>query len=592
MKKLLSLLTASMLLVLPVWGQKGGKAKPAGGAKKGATAAATTAQKSAMTSRIALIMGNDNYKIPRFVLQNCKKDADMMVDALQKCGFKILYCANADRNTMIKKISEFAKQLPNYDVALVYYSGHGAVLDNVQYMMPTDVISPYQEENGGELEFKNSAVDIESTVLAEFNKRQNKINFLILDACRTNFNDDKRIVGSKAPDMVEESKSKFDQHTGTTIIYTTGFRHRSFEGMYTEELVKRLPYSPKDYKLMLNEVTAAVLDKQEKMNIKGLQQPQISEGNYKEFCFSINAKNIVIEPEDTGQVVRTVNVNNPKPDPVKTNVNTNNTAVISTPSDKTQPSYNDMKFIEGGIFEMGSNTNQADEAPAHKVQVGAFHIAATEVTFGEFRQFMNETGYTTDAEKAGSSWVLKDAKWVQQDGITWKCDAAGNKRTNTEVNQPVLHVSFNDAIAFCQWLNKKTGKQYRLPTEAEWEYAALGGINHTETKYAGSNEINEVGWYNANSGGTTHTVKMGKKPNIIGIYDLSGNVAEWCSDWYSDDYYRKSDKVNPAGPAKGGSRVIRGGSWLSESDKCRAAARDYAPANYSSHTVGFRLVLP
>jgi formylglycine-generating enzyme required for sulfatase activity len=155
-------------------------------------------------------------------------------------------------------------------------------------------------------------------------------------------------------------------------------------------------------------------------------------------------------------------------------------------------------------------------------------------------------------------------------------------------NCPVEKVSWNDIQDFIRKLNTKTGKNYRLPTEAEWEYAARGGQNY---KYAGSDNLGSVAWYRDNSGSKTHPVGQ-KSANGYGLYDMAGNVWEWCSDWYGSDYYNNSPSSNPKGPNSGTFRVLRGGSWYYSSRNCRAAYRDSSAPTDRNNDFGFRLVLP
>lgn len=133
-----------------------------------------------------------------------------------------------------------------------------------------------------------------------------------------------------------------------------------------------------------------------------------------------------------------------------------------------------MVRVKGGSFKMGSNYVEADEKPIHLVQVRDFWIAKHEVTVAQFAQFVKETGYQTSAEKAGFTYVW-DGSGKKRYGINWRHDLAGNTRPKSEHQHPVIYVSWNDALAYCRWLNRKPGKKYRLPTEAVWEFAALGG---------------------------------------------------------------------------------------------------------------------
>jgi formylglycine-generating enzyme required for sulfatase activity len=156
-------------------------------------------------------------------------------------------------------------------------------------------------------------------------------------------------------------------------------------------------------------------------------------------------------------------------------------------------------------------------------------------------------------------------------------------------NCPVENVSWNDAQDFIRKLNQQTGKNYRLPTEAEWEFAARGGNKSKGYKYAGGNYRSNVAWYYDNSGGKTHAVGQ-KQANELGIYDMSGNVWEWCGDWYGD--YSSSSQTNPKGPSYGSSRVLRGGGWDFDASDCRVSSRDDLAPGYRDYYDGFRLVLP
>jgi formylglycine-generating enzyme required for sulfatase activity len=252
-------------------------------------------------------------------------------------------------------------------------------------------------------------------------------------------------------------------------------------------------------------------------------------------------------------------------------------------------------FISGGSFTMGNSSGDADETP-HTVSVGSFSMMKHEVTVAQFKQFIDDTGYQTDADKRTGgygSYIWDGSSWVKKDGVNWKCGVSGSLRPQSEYNHPVIHVSWNDAMAYAQWLSRKTGKTWRLPTEAEWEFAARGGTSTSlsnPTTYAGSNSIDEVAWYSSNSGSKTQPVGQ-KKPNGFGLYDMSGNVWEWCADWYSSDYYKSSPSSNPLGPSSGSNRVLRGGGWSGNAGLCRVSYRYYYDPEIRSDNYGFRLVL-
>ena len=216
-----------------------------------------------------------------------------------------------------------------------------------------------------------------------------------------------------------------------------------------------------------------------------------------------------------------------------------------------------MVYVEGGTFTMGATPEQGSEAydyekPAHKVTLSSYYIGKFEVTQAQWRAIMG---------KNPSSFI-------------------GD-------NNPVERVSWNEAQEFCQKLSTLTGKKYRLPTEAEWEYAARGGNKSKGYKYSGSNTIGDVAWYTSNSGRKTHPVGQ-KQPNELGIYDMSGNLWEWCYDWKGS--YSSSPQTNPTGPTSGSTRVFRGGSWEYTAKICRVAYRDGNFPGIRGSYLGLRVV--
>ena len=219
----------------------------------------------------------------------------------------------------------------------------------------------------------------------------------------------------------------------------------------------------------------------------------------------------------------------------------------------------DMIKVEGGTFTMGATSEQGydacdSEKPAHQVTLSDYYIGETEVT-----------------------------------QALWQAVMGNNPCSFIGKYNPVESVSWNDCQEFIRKLNSLTGRTFRLPTEAEWEFAARGGNESKGYKYSGSNSIDNVAWYTSNSGSKTHAVKT-KSPNELGIYDMSGNVCEWCQDRYGS--YSSNAHTNPKGPSSGSYRVLRGGSWLNYAWDCRVSYRDYgSPGYYRYDFYGLRLVL-
>ena len=219
----------------------------------------------------------------------------------------------------------------------------------------------------------------------------------------------------------------------------------------------------------------------------------------------------------------------------------------------------EMVYVEGGTFQMGATEEQGEDAfdrekPVHRVTLSSYLIGKHEVTQALWEEVM---GSNPSYNKQGGDY-------------------------------PVERVSWNDCQEFIEELNDRTGMKFRLPTEAEWEYAARGGNRSKGYKYAGSNNLNEAGWYDGNSGNHTHPVGE-KKPNELGLYDMSGNVYEWCQDWYGD--YSSEAQTNPTGLQSGRSRVLRGGSRWRGARSCRVSDRRLSVPGHRNGYFGLRLVL-
>ena len=249
----------------------------------------------------------------------------------------------------------------------------------------------------------------------------------------------------------------------------------------------------------------------------------------------------------------------PKPAPRRNSTHhsgsTSNTNSLSAELNKL---INNMVYVPGGTFTMGATSEQGsdaepDEKPTHSVTLSSYYICKYEVT-----------------------------------QALWRAVMGSNPSNFIGDNLPVEQVSWDDCQTFIDRLNNYTGRNFRLPTEAEWEFAARGGNYSRHYKYSGSNYIGDVAWYGDNSGKRTHPVGT-KQANGLGLYDISGNVYEWCSDWYGS--YSSYSQNDPTGPNSGSYRVIRGGSWCDYARHCRSSNRIcYAPGE-RNYYLGLRLVL-
>ncbi|MDX2282960.1 MAG: formylglycine-generating enzyme family protein [Bacteroidia bacterium] len=239
----------------------------------------------------------------------------------------------------------------------------------------------------------------------------------------------------------------------------------------------------------------------------------------------------------------------------------------------------EMVLVKGGAFWMGSEDGDANEKPVHQVTVDDFYLGKYPVTVSEYLAFCRQTGGNWP------EWMKQGSRYHYQTGTDNRYKRLGDALTSDR--NPVVGVSWHDAVAYCAWLSKQAGQRWRLPTEAEWEYAAGGAGDRT--KWAGTSEESKLGdyaWYRANSGSKTHPVGQ-KQPNELGLYDMSGNVWEWCSDWYKA--YSSDAQAGPQGPADGAHRVARGGSWRRDPVDARVSVRrDWHPGS-RRHYLGFRL---
>jgi len=243
--------------------------------------------------------------------------------------------------------------------------------------------------------------------------------------------------------------------------------------------------------------------------------------------------------------------------------------------------------VEGGTFMMGNDDGSEDEKPLHSVTVDNFYIGKYEVTFQDFKRFVDATGYLTDAEQPDSVNFKHGLPPRGVNNGTWKMYSSGLPVPPTDSLKPVGNVSWYDAVEYLKWLSKETGKEFRLPTEAEWEYAAKGGNKSKGYKYVGGNNLNEVAWFIGNSDKRAHNIGQ-KMPNELGIHDMAGNAREWCSDWYGESYYKTSSVENPKGPDFGKNRILRGGSWGSQEERMRISYRNEGYPYNSALDFGFR----
>lgn len=252
-------------------------------------------------------------------------------------------------------------------------------------------------------------------------------------------------------------------------------------------------------------------------------------------------------------------------------------------------SYDDMVYVEGGTFLMGAqsiskhakNYNyeaRSNERPVHNVTVSSYYISKYEVTQEMWEYVMLYSGKAADGSTMSP---IDNGPWLGPN------DLRPNDNRGRGAYYPAYFVSYEDIVNhFIPRINKITGITFSLPTEAEWEFAALGGNKSNGYRYSGSTTSYYVAWYWEITQNLHHVAEL--YPNELGLYDMSGNVWEWCSDWYGN--YDDSSQTNPTGPSSGSNRVVKGGSWYDSVTTCRVTCRSSATPSYRAFNVGFRLV--
>jgi formylglycine-generating enzyme required for sulfatase activity len=499
--------------------------------------------------KYALVIGNGNYaNITK--LNNPVNDANDMAAALQGLGFTVDKLTNATQNQMINAVTQLKNRLSanKNSYGFFYYAGHGVQSNGENFLIPVN--ANIQSESY----LPQMALSVEA-LLKELNQAGNSLNVVVLDACRDNPFSWKR-SGSRGLTVVESQPSEsiivFATSAGSSAMDGTGKN-----GLFTGHLLTHL----KTPDLEVTEVFRLTMGDVARSS-NNEQRPAI----YNQFS---GKAYLGSQPAPTGNMVR----------------------------------------INGGSFQMGSsffnalfNSSKDYERPQHKVTISPFYMGRYQVTVGDFRRFVNATGYKTDAEKNGGGKVWTGEDFEKKPDANWK-----NPYFSQDDNSPVVFVSWFDAVQYCNWLSAQEGlapvyaikgedvtwnysaNGYRLPTEAEWEYACRAG---TTTDFSTGNKIttNQAN-YNDNVERTTAVGSFA--PNPWGLYDMHGNVDEWCWDWYN--VYSSKDQTDPRGPSErpertSWERAVRGGSWDDHSEWLRSARRNWKFADDPRNTVGFRIV--
>jgi|GEM_PF-3663585 len=491
-----------------------------------------TVQPDKNGKRIALVLGNAAYQ-SQTPLTNTLKDADSMALALRACGFEVLLYKNANLEQMDCCITDLNNKLrqSKYEAAVFYYSGHGLQVEGDNYLVPVDArLSEIYD-------VKYLTLSAQRILdMMEASKVPTKI--LLLDACRDNpFSKRWKSVDSE----YEQGLAAMSAPDGTFIGFAASPGKQSSDGgmlgngVYTKAILKHIRTPGLTIDELFTRVAASTRELIGK--ISGVQIPFKNSSLSANFYFlppKIGVKNEVADRDGDG-VLDKVDV---CPDRVGPASNGGCPVLTDTGKKEKAELTTDVYagtfvLVKGGTFKMGFESGQA----MHNATLSDYYIGETEITQAQWEELMGKE------------------KWPHEN-----CD-----------NCPVDNVSWEGIQRFIIRLNIRCGgTYYRLPTEAEWEFAARGGRQSKAYTYAGSNNIDTVAWYHGNSGGKTHPVK-GKMPNELGLYDMSGNVREWCSDWYGP--YSSEAQTNPTGAVTGVNHVDRGGSWYNLSYNCTVARR-------------------
>lgn len=550
--------------------------------------------------RTALVIGNGAYtKSPP--LKNPPNDASEMAATLKALGFDVTSGVNVNQHDMKILIRAFGQKLRAGGSGLFYYAGHGVQSKGRNYLVPVDA------DIQSEAEVEDAGVDV-SLVLNYMDDAQNGLNIVILDACRNN-------PFARSFRSASNGLAQVDAPTGTLIAYATAPGRVAMDGdgqngLYTSELLKAMRVPGLSATEMFMRVRAEVMKQTGSKQVPWEASSLVGAFYFSSSPASSSLPNtpatidaVAVERE-TWETIHTSNdaqdykdylqaypngayavaarlkirqleaAKNANTQPTNTGGNTPSGpaggANPNAPPPKGFKSQQgiEMVYIPPGRFMMGStNVGSRDEGPVHEVTINqSFYIGKYEVTQGQWQ--------AVTGSKAPRFQIRSN-----------KGNPSNFK--NCGSNCPVEQVSWNDAQDFINKLNEANdGYKYRLPSEAEWEYAARGGT--TEDYYAGN--VDDIGWYADNSGRKTHAVG-GKQPNAFGLCDMAGNVWEWCQDVYHKDYDgAPTDGIPWVSGGVSGLRVLRGGSWYRPAAFMKSASRGgYAP-DYRDVDLGFRVV--
>ncbi|MDY0362739.1 MAG: SUMF1/EgtB/PvdO family nonheme iron enzyme [Desulforegulaceae bacterium] len=549
--------------------------------------------------KTALVIGNGSYL--NSPLSNPQKDAEDIADTLNRLGFEVILKTNKDQVQMDRAVNEFKQKLHRKGgVGLFYYAGHGIQVDGENYLIPVG------SEIMSETDVKYKALAL-GQVLGYMHEAKTDLNILIIDACRNNPVERKFRSASRGLARVRMPESRL----GYIVCYSTEAGEVALDGdgensPFALNLIKELNKTNNNLSSIFRETRINVCNQ---TNYQ--QRPLVVDGTLVDFIFNPSqsggnstsdnpgftnwqkyqdAMKKSFEMAENSSEKFDFEDNEKMWNKFLTEYSTDNPYSVEDDElrKKAQLYKNgftnflgmEFVYIRPGTFTIGSSSSESghyDREKQHKVILTkGYFMQTTEVTIGQYRKYLQETGDDT-----GVDW--KDAGCPLKKNSSYSL--SGNRFGQSD-KQPMVEISWHGAKKFADWLSKKDGITYRLPTEAEWEYAARAD---TITAYCfGDNPdfLKDYAWYGDNSGYKTHEVGL-LKPNQWGLYDMHGNVWEWCEDRYAD--YPSGHVTDPSGPGSSPGRVLRGGGWLNIARYCRSAYRDFNSSGDTNDNSGFRL---
>ena len=585
----------------------------------------------------ALIVGNSDYTHGWPSLPGVDEDILSVSQALKRLGFNVSVAKNLTKSRLDSAFTDFISLYgSNQDVGLLFYfAGHGHTVDTnygekLGYIVPTNAPDP----NVDAMTFQSNAIEMAQMEI--YAKRiSSKHALFIFDACFSGS------IFSTTRAIPEVISYKTSQPVRQFISSGTENEKVSDESIFRKQFVEAITTDNADFnddgyltgtelgRFLQSSVINYSLDTQHPQYGK-MNNPALNKGDFvfllksdeKKDDFQSDLTATPFDLENTGSIELTTELGGDlyldnkllaavSPNTIvpildikegshvleikgmekwRSNVlvSANEASTIkagSVAANSDEVSFIEMVYVQGGTFDMGGEDGDSDELPIHPITLNDFEISPYEVTVGQFGVFVEETGYRTEAEIDGWSWVF-DGEWKKKNGYHWRMNARGESASD---NEPVTFVSWNDCQRFTEWLSTKYNSRFRLPTEAEWEYAARGGIHSTYQAYSGGDIAPFLGWFNSNSESMTHPVGE-QIPNELNLYDMSGNVWEWCSDWYEEKYYERSSTSNPKGVLNGDYRVLRGGSWNNNESSGRVTNRHKNRPDERDSFTGFRVV--